>query len=56
LLPVGGLRILDRLVATFGKRWAACPLLVANAPGAAEWRTDLRSWPTARVPEPSEGC
>lgn len=42
LLPVGGLRILDRLVATFEEALGRLPLLVANAPGAAEWRTDLR--------------
>lgn len=42
LLEVGGQRILDRLVATFEQALGRLPLLVANAPGAAEWRPDLR--------------
>lgn len=42
LLPVGGHRILDRLVASFEEALGSKPLLVANAPDAAEWRRDLR--------------
>jgi len=42
LLEVGGRRILDRLVDAFVEALGALPLLVANAPGAADWRTDLR--------------
>lgn len=42
LLLVGGRRILDRLVDAFGEALGTLPLLVANAPGAARWRTDLR--------------
>jgi molybdopterin-guanine dinucleotide biosynthesis protein A len=42
LLEVGGVRILDRLVATFEAALGRLPLLVANAPDAAGWRADLR--------------
>jgi molybdopterin-guanine dinucleotide biosynthesis protein A len=42
LLEVGGRRILDRLVDGFVEALGTLPLLVANAPDAAEWRTDLR--------------
>ena len=42
LLEVGGRRILDRLVDAFMEALGTLPLLVANAPGAVEWRTDLR--------------
>jgi molybdopterin-guanine dinucleotide biosynthesis protein A len=42
LLTVGGQRILDRLVATFEEAIGSLPLLVANAPEAADWRPDLR--------------
>ena len=42
LLEVGGLRILDRLVATFEEAWGSLPLLVANATDAGSWRPDLR--------------
>src|SRR5438552_7574352 len=48
LLEVGGKRILDRLVATFEEAFAAAPLLVANAPGAAGWRPGLRVSPDRR--------
>jgi molybdopterin-guanine dinucleotide biosynthesis protein A len=39
---VGGERILDRLARTLETALGAPPLLVANAPDAAEWRPDLR--------------
>jgi molybdopterin-guanine dinucleotide biosynthesis protein A len=39
---VGGERILDRLAAVLAEALDAPPLLVANAPGAAAWRPDLR--------------
>lgn len=42
LLEVGGRRILDRLVASFESALGRLPLLVANAPESAAWRTDLR--------------
>ena len=42
LLQVGGLRILDRLVAAFVEGMGSLPLLVANAPDAGSWRGDLR--------------
>src|SRR5688500_9607407 len=42
LLPVGGIRILDRLVAAFQEALGGLPLLVANAPDAGSWRTGLR--------------
>lgn len=42
LLTVGGQRILDRLVTTFEEAIGSLPLLVANAPEAADWRPDLR--------------
>ena len=42
LLEVGGVRILDRLAATFEEALGHLPLLVANAPDAAGWRADLR--------------
>lgn len=45
---VGGIRILDRLVATFEAAFGALPLLIANAPDAATWRSDLRVVPDAR--------
>jgi molybdopterin-guanine dinucleotide biosynthesis protein A len=40
---VGGERILDRLVRVMTAALAEPPLLVANAPGASEWRPDLRT-------------
>lgn len=42
LLLVRGRRILDRLVDVFLEAQGTLPLLVANAPDAAAWRTDLR--------------
>ncbi len=42
LLPVGGRRILDRLVDAFLEALGRPPLLVANAPDAPAWRSDLR--------------
>jgi molybdopterin-guanine dinucleotide biosynthesis protein A len=42
LFEVGGVRILDRLVAAFESALGSVPLLVANHPDAAEWRRDLR--------------
>ena len=39
---VGGIRILDRLVDAFVEALGQKPLLIANAPGAAGWRPDLR--------------
>jgi molybdopterin-guanine dinucleotide biosynthesis protein A len=42
LLEVGGRRILDRLVDAFVDALGTLPLLVANAPDATGWRTDLR--------------
>jgi len=41
LEPVGGVRILDRLVDAFQAALGELPLLVANDPGAASWRPDL---------------
>ncbi len=49
LLQVGGLRILDRLVAVFLEGLGSLPLLVANAPDAGSWREDLRVVPD-RIP------
>ncbi|MEZ4455629.1 MAG: molybdenum cofactor guanylyltransferase [Gemmatimonadales bacterium] len=37
LIPIGGRRIIDRLVAEFETALGAPPLLVANAPDAAAW-------------------
>lgn len=42
LLPVGGIRILDRLVAAFQEALGRLPLLVANAPDAGSWHPGLR--------------
>jgi molybdopterin-guanine dinucleotide biosynthesis protein A len=42
LLEVGGIRILDRLVAAFLEGLGSLPLLVANTPDAGSWRGDLR--------------
>jgi molybdopterin-guanine dinucleotide biosynthesis protein A len=39
---VGGERILDRLAGAMRDALGTPPLLVANAPEAAEWRSDLR--------------
>jgi molybdopterin-guanine dinucleotide biosynthesis protein A len=42
LLPVGGRRILDRIVDACLEATGALPLLVANDPGAGAWRPDLQ--------------
>jgi len=42
LLEVGGVRILDRLVAAFLEGLGSLPLLVANAPDAGSWQSGLR--------------
>jgi molybdopterin-guanine dinucleotide biosynthesis protein A len=42
LEAVGGERILDRVAAALTAALGAPPLLVANAPDATSWRTDLR--------------
>ena len=49
LLEVGGIRILDRLVAAFEEALGSLPLLVANAPDAPGWRPGLRVVPD-RIP------
>lgn len=41
LEQVGGERILDRLVQSMQTATGEPPLLIANAPGAAQWRPDL---------------
>lgn len=48
LLDVGGRRILDRVVEAVAAVTGAPPLLVANAPDAATWRSDLETIPDAR--------
>jgi molybdenum cofactor guanylyltransferase len=48
LLDVGGRRILDRVVEAVAAVTGAPPLLVANAPDAAAWRSDLTTIPDAR--------
>ena len=45
LLPVGGRRMLDRVVDAVGSATGAAPLLVANDPGANAWRPDLECVP-----------
>jgi molybdopterin-guanine dinucleotide biosynthesis protein A len=45
---VGGIRILDRLVAEMTAAFDGPPLLVANAPEAPGWRPDLRVVPDVR--------
>jgi len=45
---VGGERILDRLVRTMAAALGGPPLLVANAPDAGSWRSDLRVVADAR--------
>jgi molybdopterin-guanine dinucleotide biosynthesis protein A len=49
LLPVGGRRILDRLVDCFVEALGAPPLLVANAPEAVDWAPGLRVVPDVRL-------
>ncbi|HEY6853291.1 MAG TPA: molybdenum cofactor guanylyltransferase [Gemmatimonadales bacterium] len=48
LMEVGGRRILDRVVDAVAAATGAPPLLVANAPDAAQWRRDLRTIPDVR--------
>jgi len=48
LMEVGGERILDRLVRVLASALGEPPLLVANAPDAADWRPDLRTVPDVR--------
>ncbi len=48
LEPVGGERILDRLVNVMTAALGEPPLLVANAPDASTWRPDLRTVGDAR--------
>src|SRR6478736_4974283 len=50
---VGGVRIVDRLVAAMAEVFSTPPLLVANDPGAAEWGTGLAIHPDIR---PGEGA
>ncbi len=38
---VGGVRIIDRLIQSMRAATGELPLLIANAPGAAEWHSDL---------------
>lgn len=45
---VGGHRILDRLVDACAEAFGSLPLLVANAPDAADWRPGLRLVPDLR--------
>jgi molybdopterin-guanine dinucleotide biosynthesis protein A len=45
---IGGERILDRLARVMTSALGEPPLLVANAPGAAGWRPDLRVVPDVR--------
>lgn len=42
LETVGGVRILDRLVAAFEEAFSVPPILIANAPDAATWHPGLR--------------
>lgn len=48
LLSVGGRRILDRIVDALAEATATPPLLVANAPDAPGWRSDLQVVPDRR--------
>jgi molybdopterin-guanine dinucleotide biosynthesis protein A len=48
LLEVGGRRILDRVVDAVRAVTGALPLLVANAPDASAWRSDLDTIPDTR--------
>ena len=48
LEPVGGIRILDRLVRVFTEALGEAPLLVTNSPGAADWHPGLRVVPDVR--------
>lgn len=53
LQRVGGVRILDRLIAAFTAAFGTPPLLVANAPEAATWAPGLRVAPDLR---PGQGA
>jgi molybdopterin-guanine dinucleotide biosynthesis protein A len=48
LLTVGGRRILDRVVDVVQAVTGAPPLLIANAPDAPSWRSDVRTLPDIR--------
>jgi molybdopterin-guanine dinucleotide biosynthesis protein A len=48
LLDVGGRRILDRVVEAVAAVTGTLPFLVANAPDAPSWRSDLETMPDAR--------
>ena len=48
LLTVGGRRILDRVVDAVQAATGGPPLLIANAPDAESWRSDLRTLPDSR--------
>jgi molybdopterin-guanine dinucleotide biosynthesis protein A len=48
LLAVGGHRILDHVVEVVHAVTNQPPLLIANAPDAAAWRTDVRTIPDVR--------
>lgn len=48
LLPVGGRRILDRVVDAVQTVTGSAPLLIANAPDAQSWRPDLKTLPDTR--------
>jgi len=48
LLELGGRRILDRVVDAVAAAVGEPPLVIANAPGAAAWRSDLRTVPDVR--------
>jgi molybdopterin-guanine dinucleotide biosynthesis protein A len=45
---VGGVRLIDRVVAAFEEAFHQAPLLIANAPEAAGWRPGLRVVPDVR--------
>lgn len=45
LEPIGGIRILDRLVDSFRTAFGTLPLLIANDPDARSWRPDLETIP-----------
>jgi molybdopterin-guanine dinucleotide biosynthesis protein A len=49
LLEVGGHRVLDRVVAAMRAALGTDPFLVANAPDAPQWRSDLRCVPDLRA-------
>jgi molybdopterin-guanine dinucleotide biosynthesis protein A len=53
LLPVGGRRILDRVVESLERATGRPPVLIANAPEASEWRPDL---PVYRDAVPGHGA